>query len=344
MKQHFQQIDVLKSLAIIAVLLLHSLPKKDLISSYAILHIWQAVPVFMVIMGLNLGLATAGKTPQLNDLYNRTYFQKKGSRIFVPFLLVFLLSLLIGWAWLILYKEDVFTFNSYTWFGLLPISGKGNYFLTLLLQSVFVLPIIGFSFARRPALTLVLLILLEVGFILCIKHFGLFSQNKYLYDAAFPRYFSAIAFGLALAVPIKNGFAFSTRFILFILAAAAAIFMFQLQETKVALDFIRPEWRMQHVGTFGYAAFLIALAVWLLPSTSNNVILVFFAALGKASYHIFLVQVLYFGLVEKYGDLFYNLFICLASGYLFFQVEKPFVLLLSTLFKKNKVDSTNHKL
>lgn len=132
MKQHFQQIDVVKGLAIVAVLLLHSLSRASLLHSYAVYHIWQAVPLFMVVMGLNLGLSVHGRTQQLKQLYTRQYFSKKAVRILTPFFIVFLLSVPLGVLWQWATGADVLAFSWYTAVGVLPVTGKGNYFITLL--------------------------------------------------------------------------------------------------------------------------------------------------------------------------------------------------------------------
>jgi hypothetical protein len=187
MKQHFLQIDLVKGVAIVSVLFLHALPKQELLQSYAVFHIWQAVPVFMVVMGLNLGFSGSGKLPELHTLYNRVYFQKKAARIFLPFLLMFIFSLVIGLCWILFYKTDILTFNVYSFVGVLPVSGKGNYFITLLLESIFFLPVMGYTFKRWPLLSSTVFTLLEVAFLLVSKHVILFNQDKYLYDAAFPR-------------------------------------------------------------------------------------------------------------------------------------------------------------
>jgi hypothetical protein len=50
---HLAQIDIIKGMAIIGVLALHSIPSKLKISSYAVFHIWQSVPILIVIFGIN---------------------------------------------------------------------------------------------------------------------------------------------------------------------------------------------------------------------------------------------------------------------------------------------------
>lgn len=46
---HLDFIDFIKGLAAVSVILLHTLPAKVLYDSFAIFHIWQAVPIFLFI-------------------------------------------------------------------------------------------------------------------------------------------------------------------------------------------------------------------------------------------------------------------------------------------------------
>ena len=324
MKQHFQQIDVTKGLAIISVLLLHSLSRNQLLQSYAVYHIWQAVPLFMILMGLNLGLSIHAKEQFWRQLYTRKYFTKKAVRIFAPFLVIFVLSALIGYVWERLSDRDVLEFSGFTWVGVLPVTGRGNYFITLLLQSVLLLPIIGYAFSSRPVLTTIVLLLLEAAFQLWAAQFGYFDKNNYLYDAAFPRYFSAVAYGLWLSRLFLQPARWRHLILLAALAMVAAVCLYWLTYTKTDITYLlRPEWESQQVLTFGYAAFIIWLAIKILPPYSDAPPLRVLAEAGRASYHIFLVQVVYFGLAQQDLPLWVNLMVCLLLGYLFFRFEKP---------------------
>mgnify|MGYP005751359607 FL=1 len=329
MKKHFQQIDVVKGLAIIAVLLLHSFPRATLLDTYAVFHIWQAVPVFMVVMGLNLGLSLTGKEQRLTSLYTRTYFSRKASRILVPFLQVFVFSLLIGFLWERFGKREVLAFDWNLLVGVLPVSGRGNYFITLLLQSILFLPIIGYSFQKKPVLTTGVLIALEASFLLWSKQLAYFDRDNYLYDAAFPRYFSAVAYGLWLAKAIRANKRLAPALPLVLLAALGAVLLYLILYTDLNLNPIRPEWQLQQGLTFGYAAWLVWLAFQLLPASSDSMPLQLLANLGRASYHVFLVQVVYFGLAKDYPNALLSLAICLSAGYLYFRYEDAITAVLA---------------
>jgi peptidoglycan/LPS O-acetylase OafA/YrhL len=330
MKQHFQQIDIVKGLAMVAVLLLHSLTREELVESYAIFHIWQAVPLFMVTMGLNLGLSYSSKTLHFHHLYTAHYFQKKGLRILLPLLLMYGIALVAGYTWQSLFGADVYTLGWENFIGVLPVSGKGNYFITLLLQSVLFLPLIGYCYYRWPLRTALILVLLEIVFLLTAYRIAYFQEDRYLYDAAFFRYLSAIALGLWLSTTISSE-KHKGKWFLVLIALASGVYLYWQLYQGLLLPHIRPEWQAQLVLTFPYAALLVYLFLLLFPQQSDNKVLGVMAETGKASYHIFLVQVLYFGLVPQDANTYLNLTICLLAGFLFFYAETA---LAKRLFKE----------
>jgi peptidoglycan/LPS O-acetylase OafA/YrhL len=323
MRKDFQQIDVIKGFAIISVIILHSVDEKALLKTYSVLHIWQAVPLFMVLMGLNAGMSVFNKKPLLSELYTTAYFQKKFERIVVPFLLVFGLSILLGFIWYWITGQYKIEFRKSNLMGILPVPGPGNYFITLTFQSILLLPIIKYLFKWHPFITLIALVVLEVAFLLISSDLQLFSRNKYLYSAAFPRYFSAIAFGLVLSKLVFRQARATKIALITSVALISGVYLLEMMYGDLDLPQIKEEWKTQNVLTFSYAAFVIFLMFKALPNQSNNIFLKFLAILGKSSYHIFLVQIVYFGLINDRFNLALNLIICLPLGYFFCRYERP---------------------
>lgn len=317
---HYQQIDILKGLAIIAVLLLHSLTREQLVDSYALFHIWQAVPVFLVLMGLNLGISYGSKTLHFEHLYTAHYFSRKAMRIVFPLLIIFVLAIVAGYTWQQLYDRDVYTLGWKNLIGVLPVSGKGNYFITLLLQSLLLLPLIGYTFNRWPVATSVVLVLLEIGFQLIAAQMSYFEQDSYLYDAAFFRYLSAIVLGLWTARMIEKPF-LQYGWLLVALGIASGLYLYLLQYQQWRLLPFREAWQSQVLLTFPYAALMVYLGLKAFPQQSDFFAWRVLAFVGQASYHIFLVQVLYFGLVQDDSNILLNLGICVVAGLTFFWAE-----------------------
>ena len=89
---HLTQIDLLKGLAIISVILLHTWPEKVLLITGAPFHIWQAVPVFILIAGYVGTLSYKRRdTARLRQCYGRSLLSHRFKRILVPFTLLFII-------------------------------------------------------------------------------------------------------------------------------------------------------------------------------------------------------------------------------------------------------------
>jgi hypothetical protein len=322
MRKEYQQIDVIKGFAIISVIILHSINEKELLNTYSILHIWQAVPLFMVLMGLNTGMSVMNKQPQLTDLYTKTYFQKKFNRIGVPFLIIFGLSIALGYIWFWLTGQYKIEFRASNLIGVLPVSGPGNYFITLTFQTILLLPFFKYLFKWHPLVALTSLVVLEVAFLLISDNLQLFTRNNYLYSAAFPRYFSAIAFGLVLSKLVIRPARATKIILIFSAAIISCVYLLQITYGQMEIPQIKPEWKTQNVLTFSYAAFIVLLLFKALPNHSTNWLLRFLASMGKSSFHIFLFQIVYFGLINQKHFLLLNLVICLGLGYLFCRYEE----------------------
>jgi len=85
------QIDMMKGLAIVSVIVIHSVLNNQVLTySLAGLYIWQAVPVFIVILGLNASMSFRRKGyTSLRDLYSKSYVINRFERIVFPTLLIF---------------------------------------------------------------------------------------------------------------------------------------------------------------------------------------------------------------------------------------------------------------
>src|SRR4051794_13825999 len=88
------RLDALKGVAIIAVILLHSMPRDVLDNSLAGFHIWQAVPVFLVLLGYNAARSAARR----GVTYDRAYWASRWSRIARPALIILAIDILIAAA------------------------------------------------------------------------------------------------------------------------------------------------------------------------------------------------------------------------------------------------------
>lgn len=83
---HIQYVDSIKGIAIISVIVLHALPRQYLEYSFAQLHIWQAVPLFVFVSFFLLFRKM--KQTTISHYYTKKSISKLIKRIVIPFLLV----------------------------------------------------------------------------------------------------------------------------------------------------------------------------------------------------------------------------------------------------------------
>ncbi len=185
-----QQIDVLKGVAVLSVVATHSLSAAELVDSWAVLHIWQAVPLFIVILGANASMSfdrrVAAGAPRV---FTREYLLSRMIRILAPFALIWAL------AWIVGRDKGRLLFGIESWVLQLPYPGRGNYFVPLVVALLLLAPLFYKAYRRWPWLTLVGLFAVDVAFELAAAGVVTFETRPFLYSVAFPRYLAAFALG-----------------------------------------------------------------------------------------------------------------------------------------------------
>ena len=156
-EKYFHQIDILKGILIVSVLTMHAISIEILTSGYYLLSLGQAVPIFLIILGINQSLSFNKYYNSLKNTVNyKRYIYKKFTRIIIPFLIAFMISLLLGC--LIYFNSSILILrlNRSLIFGKLPVAGPGNYFISLLLQYTLTFPILYKLYIKKPVTTLIL--------------------------------------------------------------------------------------------------------------------------------------------------------------------------------------------
>jgi len=175
---HFIQVDIIKAIMIFLVIFDHTFPWDPLKNNMGV-ALWEriSIPVFLVIMGFNMGFSFDRKGERsLRKLYSWNYFKRKFWRYIFPFLLLYFVSTLIGLA---INGFDPDALNQYqrSWsfehlfIGILPFYGPGNWFLPVIFWSILIMPLLykGFSGKLRwRIITLILCYVVELSLQLAI--------------------------------------------------------------------------------------------------------------------------------------------------------------------------------
>lgn len=298
-KAYFPQIDIIKALAIISVILTHTyiVTVGMLMKTSAQFHINQAVIVFFILIGITLTISfkQTNKKLHLLPLYTVKYFAKRINRLIIPFIIIFLISLFGG----LLAKKTLY-FGWLSLLGLLPVTGPGNYFFSIIIQFIFISPLIFYLYKKNPIMMLLGCYFLNFGFELLVPHFSIFDTLPYLYSASIFRYLFAMALGLF----VSEEYLSSRHINLFSYKNYAILLMlpFSIFYLYLGHFYWQPFWFLRHDwGTHNIVAvpYVFVLTVILLnfnyQKWLNRYLTQAIAAIGKASYHIYLVQMLFLG-------------------------------------------------
>lgn len=364
-KKHLLEIDLIKGIAIISVILTHCLPYNDNFMVLRMLTTSMALPIFILLLGRNMA-ASFEKHHYLNsDSLNLvSYFKNRIKRFLIPFIPIFFLSLILG---LVFYHEVYF--GAKTFVGYLPLPGPGDYFITVLLQFIIIFPLLYSLYRRSPRFTLIGTFALSFIFELISAKLSILNANSYLYYANILRYLFLITLGLWVIEGFEPHKRFRSR------QESLIVLMGLVVSTVYLLAFSFFHWQFPYFNNFwgteyptlGSYLFIMAfypLAIYMLefkflPSSSNNRVVKFIQYLGKASYHVFLIQILFFavlynpyGFILRHGLLgpitggiaavLISLIVTIPVGLLFYKYEYIFenmvnrlIEIIKNLFKSN---------
>lgn len=291
-KKHYLQIDILKGLAILAVIVLHTIPGNLVRNPLSIFTVYQAVPIFFVIMGLNAAMSFKRHNYlTLDKMYNKNYIKSRFERLFYPFIVIFILSGVFG----ILLQKSLYI-GILNILGYLPLSGPGNYFISIAFQFVFVFPLLYYLYKKNPNLILILSFVLSFVFEMVANQIPVLENNSYLYKACILRYFFIIALGIWAAdnFDINNLRTILKRKFIIIGLIVSVVYMITVSVFNWNLTYFQPAWQPQTVLSFFYPLVICLVGLRYLPSSAGKISSLM-GFIGKASYHIFLVQILFFG-------------------------------------------------
>lgn len=309
-------IDILKMIAIVSVILLHSLPRDLLFLSGSPYHIWQTVPIFMILAGYNSANSYNRRSyDSLNQFYSFSFMYKKMKRVIYPFLLVWLLQIVAQYLFsggVSIYEIFISLFSG-GW-------GPGSYFVPIIIQATLILPIIYLLCRKSLTDMTILLFVISIG----LEFICLFIDiTEGIYRLLVIRYLFALTLGVWLALNKSK-----IRFTLIIpLAVLSLVYITGVNYFKwvfIMEDF----WLSQHSPSYFWPLILIIFGLTVYQVKEVNKIGKFLVKIGQASYHIFLIQMVYFwAIANRLPDMTGLLYLaitfvfCIAIGLIFFELE-----------------------
>jgi peptidoglycan/LPS O-acetylase OafA/YrhL len=291
------QIDLLKGVAILGVLTQHAFAPAFLYRAWDTVYVVQAVPIFFVLMGLNASRSLSKVAPlTLQRLYTRRYLRQRFDRLLVPFLLLWPVAAVVALSF------GEFHVGPLALVGVYPSTGgPGTYFVTILFEFALVFPLVFWCLVRAPLISTLALIAIDVGFNLLAPHVKLFTgpAGGYIYDAALAKYAIALLAGFWLT-RVELNRALIRR--LTPLAVAGVTYLVLLHRDPQDFAWLMDSFsRPTNFMSIGYAIWLACLGLVFLPSETNSMAAGVLARLGRASYHVFLVQIIWFSAVRHHS-------------------------------------------
>jgi peptidoglycan/LPS O-acetylase OafA/YrhL len=294
---HNAAIDLLKGYAILGVLWQHAVPAS--ITNPLGGNLWArpAVPIFFILLGLNLGTSlTRRGLPTLDRATLSDYARRRLARVAVPFLVVLAVGYVIAAA------QGTLRAAPSLLIGGMPVNAPGNYFLTALIAFIIAMPFLVWAYARRPVATLVACIALDVAFEAIVylanrRGITALGPANYPYQGNPLRWLAPVALGLWASTDPRLT-APRNRWLL-LLAIPSALYLILLQTDPARFPFVPAGFLgMTNVLAAPWAFLIVLTGLRVLPTdVPRNPIGRGLAAAGRASYHIYLVQMLWMGVV-----------------------------------------------
>lgn len=317
---HLMQIDLLKAAAIISVIVMHGMTAQALEGGWGAFHVWQAVPIFIVLLGLN-----AAFSAQRHGIKLGAYYRSRVRRL-LPIWIIIVVAVVGG---IITGRGEWGDINFAGW---LPLRGPGNYFIVIVVEFVLLFPLMWAAYRRWPVGTVVGLMAIELLYSLVVQASDVLEvagtgHAWFLYTSEIPHWLGGIALGIWLAAN-PDLFAKRNRWIV-ALAGVSIVYLIAFSATSSEFTILPDQ---QNLISFPYAALLIMLGIKYLPS-AGGLVLQGLAVIGKASLHIFLVQMMWFGqsfyYVPTLSDRWEiqsipNLIICIIGGTVWWWVDTDF--------------------
>lgn len=290
-KLHY--IDGIKGVAIISVILLHAFPKTFLHQSFAYIHIWQAVPLFVFVSFFLLFRKM--ETSSLADYFSGKRWEVLFRRVIKPFLIVQLIFIILLGC----------TRNRDALLRLLQLggTGKGSYYPYIYLQIWLIAPFIYKMLKSSPHMGGVVLI-----FTTFLFNYILVGTPEKFYSCFIVRY---LFMAYLAYIWLKKKYNVVLLFFLPLVSIAYWI-IYELGEMPKGLY---PGWGSQQFPTFFYTLLVVFLiqSIYHRIGSSNiegssqecryhtipvkNHIKLILEWLGRNSYEIFLMQMLFFMVV-----------------------------------------------
>lgn len=311
-------LDNVKGVCILFVVITHfSWNLEEIWAMFFPFWIDMAVPIFMIISGYVYALSFSRKKVNcLVDAYNANYIICKIIKYTVPYTIIFGIEI---------YLEEIRLKQNINIHGIVTLffqggMGPGSYYYPMLLQLVFIFPIVYFIIKKY-----------KFGILLCFfANFiyevlkTCFSMSEEHYRLLIFRFIFLIGWGVHLAIGKDR-----IKKLWYIVAEVVGIIYIYMTCYTGYMPTYISYWPRT---SFMAVLYVIPLFTFFFRRYKNTCFKGL-AAVGKASYNIFLVQMLYYRFFDeivaspvqnRWIHLLINVILCIFCGFIFNKIEIPF--------------------
>ncbi len=320
-------IDYLKALSILMVIFTHY-DWKDKTTLFFTLIIAMAVPIFMMISGYNMTMSYARKTDgTLRAMYAPKLLWSRLSRFLLPFVIIYPIEMILH----VVIKGDTFTFTDILYYFYRGGLGPGSYYVPVLVVLLFTFPLIFIAIQRGSYWGVGIIGLINLIYEIIVKFGGMDLET---YRLLFFRYLLYVALGCYLYCHYQD----KKRYPLPIWALVL-MFLTGITFSVAVYQFhwIPPIFQYWTKTAMPLALYIFPILYVLMHYLRNKqipgILGTLLVKMSQASYHIFLVQMVYYRLFD---DLVFppqrdiptgfvlcgNILISVILGYGFYLFEK----------------------
>jgi len=325
--KNYFQVDIMKVWMIFLVILDHSTTHDFLSQYWAALWERIAIPGFIVIMGFNLGISFNEKgITTLKEAYSKEYFISRMKRYVIPYIILYFIQAIIYLFVNIIFHPSlidngIYDFSGYMMLGYTPFWGPGMWFIPALFGTILVFPLLYICFKKAPMSTFIACFVIE--WVMHNLSSNIYSEGWFVTKMFFITHifymFSGIGMGLWIS---EDHEIFSMRnTIIWMLLPMSLIYLFiysifGFYDLNVILYYIGLGW----VGgdynflSFPFTAFLFLIILKIFPKNPENKFSKIIKKISRSTYHILLVQILYFSIA-------YHFWFSIEFGFDFYPID-----------------------
>ncbi len=317
--QRIEFLDYVKAVCVLMVIITHY-DWADKTSPFFTMLINMAVPIFMIISGYNFAMSNRRKADgKLGKMYGWSIMKPKLIRFLVPFFAICFIEI----ALLMIDERAIHPLRIFA----LGAYGPGSYYVPIMLQLLVIFPLIYIVVERNAKVGLIAAGIANLLFEIGVK---VFEIDKYYYRLSIGRYLLLIAFGCYLYLHPEHRLKRYQMWTMFLVGFAYIVAVFGFDKDLMLFEY----WKTTAMPV---AFYIFPIVILLFRKFYHSRIPGRFGRLltwiGQASYHIFLVQMVYYhfelgGAVMQaawYIAVPYNILVSVPLGLAFYELDCRFI-------------------